>query len=128
MLCIKYKILKRECLGLDIVMGSVLACWHNRVFCMGGKYSEYDAKDVLIQMLSVVAFCHLQELLICKERQRFKTKGPVCQTLSAQESETLDNLHTTSKKKKSELQIKGRQESGGEGAEEVEGERTEVGG
>lgn len=26
----------------------------------GGKYSEEDAKVVMIQILSVVAFCHLQ--------------------------------------------------------------------
>jgi len=29
-------------------------------FCRGGKYSEEDAKAVLIQILNVVAFCHLQ--------------------------------------------------------------------
>ena len=26
----------------------------------GGKYSEEDARTVMIQILSVVAFCHLQ--------------------------------------------------------------------
>ena len=26
----------------------------------GGKYSEEDAKAVMVQVLSVVAFCHLQ--------------------------------------------------------------------
>ena len=26
----------------------------------GGKYSEDDAKEVLVQILNVVAFCHLQ--------------------------------------------------------------------
>lgn len=26
----------------------------------GGKYAEYDAKVVMIQILNVVAFCHLQ--------------------------------------------------------------------
>lgn len=30
------------------------------VFYRGGKYSEEDAKVVMIQILSVVAFCHLQ--------------------------------------------------------------------
>ena len=30
------------------------------VLCRGGKYSEEDAKAVLVQILSVVAFCHLQ--------------------------------------------------------------------
>lgn len=29
-------------------------------FGRGGKYSEEDAKDVLVQILNVVAFCHLQ--------------------------------------------------------------------
>lgn len=28
-------------------------------FCRGGKYTEDDAKAVLIQILNVVAFCHL---------------------------------------------------------------------
>lgn len=26
----------------------------------GGKYSEEDAKDVMVQILTAVAFCHLQ--------------------------------------------------------------------
>ena len=26
----------------------------------GGKYSEEDAKQVMVQILSVVAYCHLQ--------------------------------------------------------------------
>ena len=30
------------------------------VFCRGGKYTEDDAKAVMIQILNVVAFCHLQ--------------------------------------------------------------------
>lgn len=30
------------------------------VLCRGGKYSEEDAKAVMVQILSVVAFCHLQ--------------------------------------------------------------------
>jgi hypothetical protein len=28
--------------------------------CRGGKYTEDDAKAVMIQILNVVAFCHLQ--------------------------------------------------------------------
>ncbi|KAH0468925.1 hypothetical protein IEQ34_002157 [Dendrobium chrysotoxum] len=32
----------------------------DRILSRGGKYSEEDAKVVLIQILSVVAFCHLQ--------------------------------------------------------------------
>lgn len=28
--------------------------------CRGGKYSEDDAKAVMVQILNVVAFCHLQ--------------------------------------------------------------------
>lgn len=28
--------------------------------CRGGKYSEDEAKSVMIQILNVVAFCHLQ--------------------------------------------------------------------
>lgn len=30
------------------------------VLCRGGKYTEEDAKTVMIQILNVVAFCHLQ--------------------------------------------------------------------
>ena len=30
------------------------------VNCRGGKYTEDDAKAVMIQILNVVAFCHLQ--------------------------------------------------------------------
>lgn len=33
---------------------------NNSVFCRGGKYTEDDAKAVMIQILNVVAFCHLQ--------------------------------------------------------------------
>lgn len=29
-------------------------------FCRGGKYSEDEAKAVMVQVLNVVAFCHLQ--------------------------------------------------------------------
>jgi len=29
-------------------------------FFRGGKYSEDDAKAVMVQILNVVAFCHLQ--------------------------------------------------------------------
>lgn len=29
-------------------------------FCRGGIYSEDDAKAVIVQILNVVAFCHLQ--------------------------------------------------------------------
>ncbi|XP_009135614.1 CDPK-related kinase 2 isoform X1 [Brassica rapa] len=32
----------------------------DRILARGGKYSEDDAKEVLIQILNVVAFCHLQ--------------------------------------------------------------------
>ncbi|XP_058088695.1 CDPK-related kinase 5-like isoform X1 [Magnolia sinica] len=32
----------------------------DRILSRGGKYSEDDAKDVLVQILNVVAFCHLQ--------------------------------------------------------------------
>ncbi|XWS43017.1 hypothetical protein CRYUN_Cryun16bG0064700 [Craigia yunnanensis] len=32
----------------------------DRILSRGGKYSEEDAKAVMIQILSVVAFCHLQ--------------------------------------------------------------------
>lgn len=28
--------------------------------CRGGKYTEDDARAVMIQILNVVAFCHLQ--------------------------------------------------------------------
>lgn len=30
------------------------------IFFRGGKYSEEDAKAVMVQILTVVAFCHLQ--------------------------------------------------------------------
>jgi serine/threonine protein kinase len=30
------------------------------LFPRGGKYSEEDAKVVMVQILSVVSFCHLQ--------------------------------------------------------------------
>jgi serine/threonine protein kinase len=30
------------------------------LFCRGGKYTEDDAKAVMIQIFNVVAFCHLQ--------------------------------------------------------------------
>uniref|UniRef100_A0A3Q7HCV7 Protein kinase domain-containing protein n=1 Tax=Solanum lycopersicum TaxID=4081 RepID=A0A3Q7HCV7_SOLLC len=30
---------------------------------MGGKYSEDDAKDIMIQLLSVVSYCHLQRVV-----------------------------------------------------------------
>ncbi|KAK8562923.1 hypothetical protein V6N13_018527 [Hibiscus sabdariffa] len=32
----------------------------DRILARGGKYSEDDAKGVMVQMLNVVAFCHLQ--------------------------------------------------------------------
>ncbi|XP_072984780.1 calcium/calmodulin-dependent serine/threonine-protein kinase 1-like isoform X2 [Typha latifolia] len=32
----------------------------DRILARGGKYSEEDAKAVMVQILSVVAFCHLQ--------------------------------------------------------------------
>ncbi|KAJ0978971.1 hypothetical protein J5N97_014445 [Dioscorea zingiberensis] len=32
----------------------------DRILSRGGKYSEKDAKNVMVQILSVVAFCHLQ--------------------------------------------------------------------
>ena len=30
------------------------------MFSRGGKYSEEDARVVMVQILSVVAYCHLQ--------------------------------------------------------------------
>ncbi|XP_048632466.1 CDPK-related kinase 2-like [Brassica napus] len=38
----------------------------DRILARGGKYSEDDAKEVLIQILNVVAFCHLQG--VCSSR------------------------------------------------------------
>ncbi|KAK4777492.1 hypothetical protein SAY87_017679 [Trapa incisa] len=32
----------------------------DRILARGGKYSEEDAKDVMVQILTAVAFCHLQ--------------------------------------------------------------------
>ncbi|KAM0006661.1 putative protein kinase CAMK-CDPK family [Helianthus debilis subsp. tardiflorus] len=44
-------------LVMELCDGGVLL---DRILSRGGKYTEYDAKGVLIQMLTVVAFCHLQ--------------------------------------------------------------------
>ncbi|KAK9061851.1 hypothetical protein SSX86_019035 [Deinandra increscens subsp. villosa] len=44
-------------LVMELCEGGVLL---DRILSRGGKYAEYDAKGVLIQMLTVVAFCHLQ--------------------------------------------------------------------
>lgn len=30
------------------------------ICCRGGRYTEEDAKSIIVQILSVVAFCHLQ--------------------------------------------------------------------
>ena len=30
------------------------------ICCRGGRYTEQDAKAIVVQILSVVAFCHLQ--------------------------------------------------------------------
>jgi serine/threonine protein kinase len=30
------------------------------LYCRGGRYAEEDAKFIVVQILSVVAFCHLQ--------------------------------------------------------------------
>lgn len=43
----------------DLFM-DLLRTWIWLVFSRGGKYSEEDAKTVVVQILSVVAFCHLQ--------------------------------------------------------------------
>ncbi|KAF8364711.1 hypothetical protein HHK36_033311 [Tetracentron sinense] len=32
----------------------------DRILSRGGKYSEDDAKDIMVQILNIVAFCHLQ--------------------------------------------------------------------
>ncbi|MFS7932108.1 putative CDPK-related protein kinase CAMK-CDPK family [Helianthus anomalus] len=42
---------------MELCEGGVLL---DRILSRGRKYTEYDAKGVLIQMLTVVAFCHLQ--------------------------------------------------------------------
>ncbi|KAD7479409.1 hypothetical protein R6Q59_008240 [Mikania micrantha] len=44
-------------LVMELCEGGVLL---DRILSRGGKYAECDAKGVLIQMLSVIAFCHLQ--------------------------------------------------------------------
>lgn len=41
-------------------MTSFVIIWYSDFVCRGGKYSEDDAKAVMIQILSVVAYCHLQ--------------------------------------------------------------------
>ena len=30
------------------------------LFCRGGRYTEEDAKTIVVQILSVVSYCHLQ--------------------------------------------------------------------
>ncbi|KAF5809102.1 putative protein kinase CAMK-CDPK family [Helianthus annuus] len=42
---------------MELCEGGVLL---DRILSRGRKYTDYDAKGVLIQMLIVVAFCHLQ--------------------------------------------------------------------
>lgn len=39
-----------------------VACYNTvcLLFCRGGRYNEGDAKNIVEQILSVVAFCHLQ--------------------------------------------------------------------
>lgn len=65
-----------DCRGYDIMVGWQMgAFWGNKtwqlltltytteiclIFCRGGKYTEDDAKTVLIQILRIVSFCHLQ--------------------------------------------------------------------
>ncbi|KAF8048767.1 hypothetical protein N665_2411s0003 [Sinapis alba] len=44
-------------MGLRLCEGGELL---DRILARGGKYSEDDAKPVIIQILNVVAFCHLQ--------------------------------------------------------------------
>lgn len=34
--------------------------FHIVPYCRGGRYTEGDAKNIIVQILSVVAFCHLQ--------------------------------------------------------------------
>uniref|UniRef100_K4C3R3 Protein kinase domain-containing protein n=1 Tax=Solanum lycopersicum TaxID=4081 RepID=K4C3R3_SOLLC len=35
----------------------------DRILARGGKYSEDDAKAVMVQLLSVVSYCHLQRVV-----------------------------------------------------------------
>ncbi|KAI3747921.1 hypothetical protein L6452_10659 [Arctium lappa] len=44
-------------LVMELCEGGVLL---DRIIARGGKYTEDDAKKLMIQMLTVVAFCHLQ--------------------------------------------------------------------
>ncbi|XP_047318112.1 CDPK-related kinase 7-like [Impatiens glandulifera] len=44
-------------LAMELCKGGELL---DRILSRGGKYSEEDAKSVLIQILSVVSYCHLQ--------------------------------------------------------------------
>ncbi|KAE8695931.1 Calcium/calmodulin-dependent serine/threonine-protein kinase 1 [Hibiscus syriacus] len=49
----------------------------DRIFSRGGKYTEDDAKAVMIQILNVVAFCHLQGVVhrdLKPENFLFKSK------------------------------------------------------
>ncbi|XP_021909567.1 CDPK-related kinase 4 [Carica papaya] len=48
--------------NIYIVMEYVCPCGEllDRILSRGGRYTEEDAKSILVQILSVVAFCHLQ--------------------------------------------------------------------
>uniref|UniRef100_A0A2C9U7B0 Protein kinase domain-containing protein n=1 Tax=Manihot esculenta TaxID=3983 RepID=A0A2C9U7B0_MANES len=48
------------CIVMELCEGGELL---DRILSRGGKYSEDDAKCVLVQILSVVAFCHLQSVV-----------------------------------------------------------------
>ncbi|OVA02010.1 Protein kinase domain [Macleaya cordata] len=54
----------------------------DRILSRGGKYSEEDAKAVMVQILSVVAFCHLQGVVhrdLKPENFLFSTKDEASQ-------------------------------------------------
>lgn len=43
-----------------VILGNDQIYYHFLSVYRGGKYSEEDAKAVMVQILSVVSFCHLQ--------------------------------------------------------------------
>uniref|UniRef100_A0A3Q7IGU4 Protein kinase domain-containing protein n=1 Tax=Solanum lycopersicum TaxID=4081 RepID=A0A3Q7IGU4_SOLLC len=45
---------------MELCKGGELLDW---ILARGGKYSEDDAKAVMVQLLSVVSYCHLQQVV-----------------------------------------------------------------
>ncbi|KAI7739721.1 hypothetical protein M8C21_025496 [Ambrosia artemisiifolia] len=46
----------------------------DRILARGGRYTENDAKSIVIQILSVASFCHLQDDVIFEQNFLFSTR------------------------------------------------------